>query len=209
MNVKERAKKTIQILEKLYPEAKIELEFGNIVQLLVAVILSAQCTDKRVNIVTESLFKKYETASDFANANLAAFEWEIRSTGFFHNKAKNIIGAAKMIEKDFGGNVPDKMEELVRLPGVARKTANIILWVAYGKNEGVAVDTHVMRLSQQLGLTNERTPEKIERDLMKLVPREKWGWFSLAMVLTGRYISPARKKCTIEMLEEASAKANS
>ncbi|HBB02927.1 MAG: endonuclease III, endonuclease III [Candidatus Peregrinibacteria bacterium GW2011_GWF2_38_29] len=206
MNTQEKAKKLIKILKKLYPEPKIELKYENPIQLLVAVILSAQCTDKRVNIVTESLFKKYKTVKDFANADLKTLEKEIFSTGFYKNKAGNIIGAAKMIEEKFWGKVPETMEELVKLPGVARKTANVVLWVAFGKNEGVTVDTHVIRLSQQLGLTKAKTPEKIEQDLMQLIPREKWGWFSLAFVLTGRYISPANKKCTLEMLEEAIGK---
>ena len=206
MNPKERTKKLISILKKLYPEAKIELKFGNNMQLLTAVILSAQCTDKRVNMVTETLFKKYKTAEDFANADLKTLEQEIKSTGFYRNKARNIIGAAKMIVDKFNGQVPDKMKDLLQLPGVARKTANIILWVAFGKNEGIAVDTHVMRLSRQLLLTEEKTPEKIEKDLMKLVPRNLWGWFSLALVLTGRYICPARIKCDFKILEAAAKK---
>ena len=206
MNTKKRTKKLISILKKLYPDAKIELKFENNMQLLAAVILSAQCTDKCVNMVTETLFKKYKTPEDFAKANAKAFEWEIRSTGFYHNKACNIIGAAKMIVSKFWGKVPDNMEDLITLPGVARKTANVVLWTAFGKNEGVAIDTHAMRLSQQLGLTKGRTPEKIEKDLMNLVPRHLWGWFSLALVLAGRYICPARVKCSLEILEAAQKK---
>ena len=201
------AERLIKALKGLYPDAKIELKYGSPVQLLVAVILSAQCTDKRVNIVTESLFKKYKTAEEFAGAEPETFEKEIHSTGFYKNKTKNIIGATKMIVDEFKGKVPDNMNDLLKLPGVARKTANVVLWTVYGKNEGVTVDTHVMRLAQAYGLTKEKTPEKIEKDLMKLIPQKDWGWFSLALVLVGRYISSARKPATLEELEELAGKA--
>lgn len=203
MNTKIFAKKVSDVLRKLYPDAKITLSYNSPIQLLVAVILSAQCTDKRVNIVTETLFKKYKTAKDFAEAKQSVFEQEIRSTGFYRNKAKNIIGATKMIVEKFSGKVPDKMENLLKLPGVARKTANVVLYSAFGKNEGIAVDTHVMRLSGQLGLTKEKSPEKIEQDLMKLIPRTEWGKFSLRMILAGRNVCSAKIKCNIGLLEKA------
>ncbi|MBI5152530.1 endonuclease III [Candidatus Peregrinibacteria bacterium] len=199
--VEKRAREISEILKKLYPEVKIALNFKMPIQLLVATILSAQCTDKRVNMVTESLFKKYKTAADFAEADRAKFEQEIRSTGFYRNKAKNIISAAKIIVEKFNGKVPDTMEGLLQLPGAARKTANVVLWSAFKKNEGIAVDTHVIRLSQQLGLTHEKDPKKIERDLMKLIPRKEWGNFSLRMILAGRNICPARVKCNLEILK--------
>lgn len=198
-----QAKKVSEILKKLYPCARIALNHKTPIQLLVATILSSQCTDKRVNIVTENLFKKYKTARDFAAAKPAVFEQEIRSTGFYRNKARNIISAAKMTVEKFGGKVPDTMEELLRLPGVARKTANVVLWGAFKKNEGVAVDTHVIRLSRQLGLTHEKAPKKIEQDLMKIIPQKEWGDFSLRMILAGREICPARIKCSLEILKKA------
>jgi len=153
--------KILALLKKTYPNAKIALLFSNPMELLVATVLSAQCTDKRVNIVTESLFKKYKNAKDYAKANMKTLEQEIRSTGFYRNKAKNIIGAAQKIIKDFGGKMPNSMEDLLKLPGVARKTANIIIFNAFNKTEGIAVDTHVRRLSQRLGLTKNKDPEKI------------------------------------------------
>ncbi|OGL44055.1 MAG: endonuclease III, partial [Candidatus Schekmanbacteria bacterium RBG_16_38_11] len=152
-DIKKRAFEILRILKKEYPEAKIALEYKNPLELLVSTILSAQCTDKRVNIVTKSLFKKYKTAKDYANAVLKEFEQEIRSTGFYHNKAKNIIEACRIIEEKFNGKVPDTMEALITLPGVARKTANIVLSNAYGVIAGIAVDTHVRRVSQRLGFT--------------------------------------------------------
>ena len=148
-------------LKKAYPDAKIVLKYGNNIQLLAAVILSAQCTDKKVNEVSRKLFKKYKAVDDFAKANLKTFEQEIRSTGFYHNKAKNIIAAAKMIRDKFGGKLPKTMEEMLHLPGVARKTANVVLGNAYSVVEGIAVDTHVKRVSQHLGLTSEKSPDKI------------------------------------------------
>ncbi len=188
--------KIVTILKKHYPEAKIALHFRSPMEMLAATILSAQCTDVRVNLVTKTLFNKYRTAADFARANLKVFEQEIRSTGFYRAKAKNIIAAAKKIMEEFGGKVPDSMEQLVQLPGVARKTANIVLFNSYGKIEGIAVDTHVRRLSQRLGMTQNQDPVKIEQDLMKLLPRKEWGRFSNLLIEHGRRICQARKpKC--------------
>ncbi|MEE9389944.1 MAG: endonuclease III, partial [Candidatus Aminicenantaceae bacterium] len=160
---------------------------------LVATILSAQCTDEKVNQITPSLFQKYPTPSDFASADKQELEAEIRPTGFFRNKTKSIINASKKIVEDFGGKVPDNMEDLITLPGVARKTANIVLSSAFKKAEGIAVDTHVRRLSQRLGLSKEKDPDKIERDLMKIVPKEDWLDFNYLLVNHGRKICPARK----------------
>lgn len=197
MDTKTRAKKIHTILKKTYP-ARIALEFSNPLELLVATILSAQCTDKRVNIVTESLFKKYRTARSYAEAKQAMFEEEIYSTGFYRNKAKNIIAAAKRIVKNYGGNVPGTMKELLTLPGVARKTANIILWNAFGKNEGIPVDTHVIRVANRLGLTKHKDPVKIEKDMMPMIPRKDWGTFNLRIVTHGREICQARKpRCAV------------
>ena len=158
-----------------------------------ATILSAQCTDARVNIVTEALFKKYKSVKDYAGADIKQFEQEIRSTGFFRNKAKNIINASKMILRDYGGKVPNTMEEILKLPGVARKTANIVLSNAYGIVEGIAVDTHVIRLTRLLGLTRNENPEKMEQDLMKIVPRRDWQDFSYLIQAHGRKICIARR----------------
>ncbi len=191
-----------KILQKEYSKAKIALEYKNAIQLLVATILSAQCTDARVNIVTKTLFKKYKTVQDFAQADLKIFEQEIRSTGFYHNKAKNIINAAKIILEKFNGKVPDTMEGLISLPGVARKTANIVLSNAFGKVEGIAVDTHVKRLSYRIGLSDNVEPEKIEQDLMKSLPKEIWFKISYLLIEHGRKICTAKKplcdRCVIE-----------
>ncbi len=192
----DRKKRTAMItvaLKKLYPYTKTALRHSNPLQLLVATILSAQCTDVRVNIVTKELFRKYKTAEDFADAPQEVFEQEIRSTGFYRNKAKNIIAAAKKIIKEFGGKVPDNMEDLISLPGVARKTANVVLGDAFGKNEGIAVDTHVMRLAGRLGLSRYTDPVKIEKDLMELVPRKNWAVFSHLLIFHGRAVCAARK----------------
>ena len=183
----------VAILRENYPESRTALRHEDPFQLLVATILSAQCTDARVNMVTPSLFGKYPTAAHFARAKQAILEKEIRSTGFFRNKARNIIGAAKHIVAEHGGNVPDTMEELVALPGVARKTANIVLSSAYGKAEGIAVDTHVRRLSRRLGLSAEEGPVKIERDLMAIVPKGDWLDFNHLLVNHGRAICRAKK----------------
>lgn len=183
----------IRALRKAYPESRTALRFGNPLQILIATILSAQCTDARVNKITPALFKKYKRAADFAAAKRSVLEGEIRSTGFFRNKAKNIIAAAGKIVEDFGGRVPDSMEELITLPGVARKTANIVLSSGYGKAEGIAVDTHVKRLSERMGLSRETDPEKIERDLLKIVPRKDWLDLNYLLVNHGRAVCQARK----------------
>ncbi|MFH1107451.1 MAG: endonuclease III [Candidatus Micrarchaeota archaeon] len=180
-------------LKRTNPEPRMELEHGNPLELLVSTILSAQCTDARVNMVTAGLFKKYKTASDYAEADQKAFEQEIRSTGFYRNKAKNIIAACKIIDERHGGKVPDTTEGLLELPGVARKTANIVLTAGFGKVEGIAVDTHVMRVSQRLGLTKQKDPNKIERDLMRQIPRRDWGEVNMLMVLFGRYTCTAKR----------------
>ncbi|MDP3785221.1 MAG: endonuclease III [bacterium] len=195
---KDLAKEILKRLSKRFADAKIALKYNNPVQLMVAVILSAQCTDKKVNEVTATLFKKYKTARDFAKANLATFESEIRPTGFYRAKARNIIAAAKLLESRFGGRLPKTMEEMTMLPGVARKSANIILGNAHGVVEGVAVDTHVMRISQRLGLTEFSDPVKIERDLMALFPRVRWFDLTYKIIEHGRNICEAKKpKCSI------------
>ena len=192
-----RIKPIIRLLRKHYPRARTALEFANPLQILVATILAAQATDKRVNMITPGLFRRYPAAADLARAGRTELEGIIRSTGFYHNKAKSIIGAAKRITEVYGGVVPDSMEELVTLPGVARKTANIVLSSGYGKAEGIAVDTHAGRLSRRLGLSREEDPVKVERDLMALVPKEDWLDFNSLLVEHGRAICQARKpKCT-------------
>lgn len=173
--LKKRTGKIMQRLKKAYPWAKIALKYDNNIQLLVAVQLSAQCTDKKVNEVTEKLFKKYKTIGDFADADLKTFSQEIHSTGFYNAKAKNIISACKMLKKDFGGKIPKTMKEIMKLPGVARKTANIVLGNAYGVVEGIAVDTHVRQFANYCALSFEHDPNKIEQDLMKLIPKKDWS----------------------------------
>jgi endonuclease-3 len=192
-SAKDRIGEILEILYRDYSQSHTSLKFKKPLQIMVATILSAQCTDKRVNMITPSLFRKYQTPADFASAEQEELEEEIRSTGFFRNKAKNIINASKKIVEDFKGKVPDEMEDLITLPGVARKTANIVLSSAFKKAQGIAVDTHVSRLSQRLGLSMEKDPNKIERDLMKLVPREDWIDFNYMLVNHGRKICPARK----------------
>src|ERR1700693_6476447 len=174
MTVRERVAQLLEIWPEVYPDAHCELDFKNPLELLIATILSAQCTDKRVNMVTPALFKKYRRAADYAKAPQPELERAIRSTGFFRNKTKSIRAATSTIDKKFGGKVPATMDELRELPGVGRKTANVVLGNAFGKNEGIVVDTHVIRLSQRLGLTKNKDPEKIERDLMKLGASEHW-----------------------------------
>jgi endonuclease-3 len=188
-----QAERVIRFLQNTYPEAECALDFTTPLELLVATILSAQCTDKRVNMVTPALFKKYTTAAEYAAADPTEFSEEIRSTGFFNNKTKSILGAARTLVERFNGEVPSTMEELVQLPGVARKTANILLGTAYGKNEGIAVDTHVKRVSGRLGLSSETQPEKIEKDLMSLIPRKEWTAFSHRLIAHGRQVCLARK----------------
>lgn len=190
---KRRAALILQRLKKWRPDAKIALSFGNQIQLLVSVILSAQCTDKRVNEVTEILFKKYRTVEDFAKANRATFEREIRPTGFYRAKAKNIINGAKIIKEKFHGKLPKTMEEMLELPGVARKTANIVLGNCYGIVEGIAVDTHVRRVSRHLCLTQENDPNKIEQDLMKLFNKKDWFQLTYLFIEYGRNIHTAKK----------------
>jgi len=192
-SAEERIGEIITILRKAYPRSRTALLFETPLQIMVATILAAQCTDEKVNQVTPALFQKYRTAADFASANQSELEKEVRPTGFFRNKARSIIGASKKIVEDFGGEVPDNMEDLITLPGVARKTANIVLSSGFKKAEGIAVDTHVRRLSDRLGLSKEKDPEKIERDLMALVPRKDWLDFNYMLVNHGRKICQARK----------------
>lgn len=192
--------KILPLLKKEYPQAKIALNFSNPLEILVATVLSAQCTDERVNMVTKSLFKKYRKVQDYAKANLKTFEQEIRSTGFYRNKTKNIISATQKIVKDFAGEIPGAMDKLLQLPGVARKTANIVLFNGFGKIEGIAVDTHVRRLSQRLGLTKNQDPDKIEQDLMKLLDKKEWGKFSYLLIDHGRKICDAKKPKCLECI---------
>jgi endonuclease III len=184
---------TISRLKEEYPDAKTELNWSNPLELLVATILSAQCTDVRVNQVTERLFEKYRSAEDYANAPPEELEEDIRPTGFYRNKAKSIRGMARAVAAEHGGEVPRSMEELVALPGVGRKTANVVLGNAFGVDEGVVVDTHVRRLSQRLGLTRHEDPEKIEQDLMRVVPEEDWTVFSHLLIFHGRKVCKARR----------------
>jgi len=193
MTARERVAKLIKVWPKVYPNAHTELEFKTPLELLIATILSAQCTDKRVNMVTPALFKKYRTANDYARAPSGELENAIKSTGFFNNKAKSIRGATSTIEKEFGGKVPNSMEKLRELPGVGRKTANVVLGNAFGINEGIVVDTHVIRLAQRLNLTKQKEPEKIEQDLMKLVPQKYWAIWSHWLIWHGRRRCYARK----------------
>jgi endonuclease-3 len=199
----ENISKIIHRLRKKFPEAGCTLNYENPLELLIATILSAQCTDARVNIVTQSLFQKYRRAEDFIKIRTEELEKDIRSTGFYRNKAKSIQGTCKYIIENFGGKVPDVMEDLLTLPGVARKTANVVLGNAYGLAEGVAVDTHVQRISKRLGLTKENSPQKIEVDLMGIVPRDEWIHFSHLLILHGRTTCKAlRPLCSECILED-------
>lgn len=193
LKVEVRIREIITLLRFEYPEVKITLGFKTLLELLVATILSAQCTDKRVNQVTEALFKKYRRVEDYADAELSELEELIRSTGFYRNKARSIRDSCKMIVERFDSKVPDNMDDLLELRGVARKTANIVLSNGFGIVAGIAVDTHVRRLSQRLGLTENKNPTKIERDLMKLIPHDEWSSFSLLLVEHGRSVCKARK----------------
>lgn len=198
LDLKERVLKIIELLEKDYPDAKTALHYTNPLEILVATILSAQATDKQVNKVTETLFKKYRTAQDYANADLNELELDVKSTGFYRNKAKNIKNTGKMLVEKFSSEVPDTMEEIMELPGVARKTANIVLSNAYGIVAGIAVDTHVRRLSKRLGLTENTDPNKIEADLMDIVPKGCWKRITDLLIFHGRNVCVARKpKCDI------------
>jgi endonuclease-3 len=191
--VRLRVPDIIKVLRRRYPQSRTALYYQTPFEILVATILAAQCTDERVNKVTPDLFRKYPDAAAFAAADPSILQGEIRSTGFFRNKAKNIIGAAQTMVRNFGGEVPSTMDELLTLPGVARKTANIVLSSGFGKAEGIAVDTHVRRLSGRLGLSRELVPEKIERDLLAVVPRRDWLDFNYMLVNHGRRVCPARK----------------
>jgi len=205
-----RVRDIIRLLRRHYPASRTALDFRDPFGILVATILAAQCTDERVNKVTPALFRKYPGPADFARADRAELEAMVRPTGFFRNKAKAIIGASQRIVEAYGGVVPDTMEELVTLPGVARKTANIVLSAGYGKAEGIAVDTHARRLSQRLGLSRESDPDKIERDLLAIVPKKDWLDFNSLLVDHGRAVCQARKprcpECFLRRLCPSAAK---
>jgi endonuclease-3 len=201
---KARMRQIIRLLRRAYPDAHCALNHSNALELLIATILSAQCTDERVNIVTAELFRKYRTAEDYARADRAELERDIHSTGFFRNKAKAIQGAAQLIIERHGGHVPQTMEELLALPGVARKTANVVLGNAFGIASGIVVDTHVSRLAQRLALTTNTTPEKIERDLIAITPRKAWIDLPHLLIAHGRAVCKARHpqcaECVLEKL---------
>jgi len=188
-----RLKKLLETFQRIYPDAHCELRFSNPLELLVATILSAQCTDRRVNLVTADLFRKYRTAEDYARARLSELEQSIRSTGFYRNKARSLQACCRALVEKHGGQVPDTMAALTALEGVGRKTANVVLGNAYGRNEGIVVDTHVARLARRLGLSQHTDPAKIEQQLMQLVPRELWTMFSHWLIWHGRQRCGARK----------------
>ena len=190
---KARAQKIMELLEKEHTDAEIELHYNKPLELLVATILSAQATDEQINALTPKLFQKYKNAKDYANAELAELEQDIRSSGFYHNKARNLKNTGKMLVEKYNSQVPKTMEELVKLPGVARKTANIVLFNAYDIIAGVAVDTHVSRLSQRLGLTKNTNQDKIEKDIMNIVPKDKWMRITDLLIFHGRRVGNARK----------------
>ena len=190
--LKKRAAKILRELKKLFPNAKIALNYGNNWELLVAVQLSAQCTDKKVNEVTPALFGKYKKLDDYINANPRYFEKDIHSCGFYRAKTKNILAAAKVVKEKYGGELPRTMQEMVKIPGIGRKSANVILGNAYGVVEGIAVDTHVKRLSKKLGLTQHTDPVKIERDLMRIIPKKDWFKFTYMLIDYGRKYCTAR-----------------
>ncbi|MDP2704719.1 MAG: endonuclease III [bacterium] len=190
---KTRVKKIIAKLKQLFPRAGMTLKYKNNWELLVTVILSAQCTDKRVNIVTQTLFKKYKKLDDYVRANKKEFEKDIRSTGFYRNKAKNILAAAKMIQNEFNGKIPNTMEGILKIPGVARKTANVVLGNAYGIVEGIAVDTHVRRFAIKFDLSAHKDPKHIEKDLMRIIPQKDWFKSTYLFIEYGRNVCPARK----------------
>jgi endonuclease III len=200
----DRTAQILSTLERSYSNARCSLHFNNPLELLIATILSAQCTDERVNLVTKDLFRKYRAPADYAGISTEILENDIRSTGFYRNKTKSIQGACRMILEKFRGNVPETMEELLQLPGVARKTANVVLGVAFNKASGIVVDTHVFRVSRRIGFSDAKTPENIERDLMRIVPQNRWIDFSHQTILHGRKICKARKplcpQCPIENL---------
>jgi endonuclease-3 len=204
--VKKRAERIVRLLAKLYPDAKCALHHDNPLQLLIATILSAQCTDVRVNMVTPALFARYPNARAFAEANSSELETAIQSTGFFRNKARNIIACCRQIQEKYGGQVPNTMEDLVQLPGVGRKTANVILGTAFNV-PGITVDTHVLRLSHRMGLSKKTDAEKVEQDLMVVIPKKEWTMFSHRMIFHGRQVCFARKpNCTECILAEVCPK---
>jgi len=202
--LKERTEKIIKLLKRAHPDAKCALNHANAFELLIATILSAQCTDERVNKVTADLFRKYRKPEDYLKVPATELQQDIRTTGFFRNKTKSIQGASKMLVEEFDDEVPQSMEELLKLPGVARKTANVVLGVAYAKAEGVVVDTHVSRLSHRLKLTRHKDAGKIEKDLMEIVPRKNWIEFAHLLIFHGRRICKARRpvceECVVEEL---------
>ena len=201
---KERTEEIIKLLKRAHPDAHCALNHSNAFELLIATILSAQCTDERVNIVTADLFRKYRRPEDYLKIPATELQQDIRTTGFFRNKTKSIQGACKVLTEEFVGRVPRTMEELLKLPGVARKTANVVLGVAYEVTAGIVVDTHVSRLSQRLGLTKKKDPGKIEAELMQLVPRKDWIVFSHLLIFHGRRVCKARRplceECVVEKL---------
>jgi endonuclease-3 len=201
---KERTQQIIKLLKRAHPDAHCALNHSNAFELLIATILSAQCTDERVNIVTADLFRKYRKPEDYLKVPATELQQDVRTTGFFRNKTKSIQGACKMLTEEFGGRVPQTMAELLRLPGVARKTANVVLGVAYDIAAGIVVDTHVSRLSQRLSLTKKKDAGKIEQDLMELVPRKDWIIFSHLLIFHGRRVCKARRplceECVVENL---------
>jgi endonuclease-3 len=204
IELKERTRKIIRLLKIAYPDAKCTLNHTNAFELLIATILSAQCTDERVNIVTADLFRKYRRPGDYLKVSQAELQDDVRTTGFFRNKTKAIQGTARILDEEYGGRVPDTIEELLELPGVARKTANVVLGNAFGIASGVVVDTHVFRVSRRLGLTKQKQAEKVEKDLMEIVPKAGWVMFSHLLIAHGRKICKARKplceECVIERL---------
>jgi endonuclease-3 len=205
-----RVNQILRGLDQMYPNVTCALHHGNAWELLVATILSAQCTDKRVNEVTPGLFAKYPTPRDFAAVRPEVLAQDIRSTGFFNNKAKSIVGAAQKVLRDFGGKVPQTMEEMLSIPGAARKTANVVLGVCFNKAEGVVVDTHVFRIARRLGFAKGDTPQKVEQELMRILPQDHWIAFSHQLIHHGRQICDARKpkcdRCSLEQLCHSKAK---
>ncbi len=202
--LKQRVRKIIRLLKRAYPDAKCSLNHTNAFELLIATILSAQCTDARVNIVTQDLFRKYRKPEDYLKVSPKELEKDIRTTGFFRNKTKSIQGTAKVLTEQYGGSVPETIEELLELPGVARKTANVVMGNAFGISSGVVVDTHVTRLSHRLDLSAQKTAEKIERDLIAIVPKKDWVIFPHLLIAHGRQICKARNplcaECVVEKL---------
>lgn len=194
MDKKTKALAIVRQLKKLFPQTKTALEYETPFQLLTAVILSAQTTDKKVNEITPKLFEKYKTAQNFSKLSQEKLERNIKSIGLYKGKAKNIIAAAKIIDKKYKGEIPSEMAELIKLPGVGRKTANVVLGIVHGKSEGIAVDTHVRRLAQLFGLSNSSNPEKIEKDLMEILPKKEWQDFTFRMIDYGRKYCPASCK---------------